>query len=52
MNTRTQSAVTSRRRTLARIHPSSLGGFTLEGPYRRGRTLSRALDRFFYWLGA
>ncbi|CAG9246221.1 hypothetical protein BDI4_190140 [Burkholderia diffusa] len=37
----------------ARIHPSSLGGFTLEGPYfRRGWRVARALDRFFYWLGA
>lgn len=37
----------------ARIHPSSLGGFTLEGPYfRRGWRVERALDRFFYWLGA
>ncbi|WP_186148351.1 hypothetical protein [Burkholderia gladioli] len=40
---------------LKRIHPSSLGGFTLEGPYHRSdyrRTIARALDRFFYWLGA
>ncbi len=38
-----------------RIHPSSLGGFTLEGPYNRRdyrRAVARALDRFFYWLGA
>ncbi len=38
-----------------RIHPSSLGGFTLEGPYHRRdyrRAVVRALDRFFYWLGA
>ncbi|WP_198361206.1 hypothetical protein [Burkholderia ubonensis] len=37
----------------ARIHPSSLGGFTLEGPYfRRRARIARALDAFFYWLGA
>lgn len=35
------------------IHPSSLGGFTLEGPYFRRRSrLARAVDRFFHWLGA
>jgi hypothetical protein len=35
------------------VHPASLGGFTIEGPfYRRPSRLARALDRFFYWLGA
>ncbi|MCX5545678.1 hypothetical protein M3A49_40755 [Paraburkholderia sp. CNPSo 3076] len=35
------------------IHPASLGGFTLEGPYfRRPSRVTRALNRFFYWLGA
>ncbi|WP_198389993.1 hypothetical protein [Burkholderia ubonensis] len=40
-------------RANTRIHPSSLGGFTMEGPYfRRGSLVAVALDRFFYWLGA
>jgi hypothetical protein len=35
-----------------RIHRNALGGFTLEGPYRR-RSIARAvLNRFFFWLGA
>ncbi|WP_156954360.1 hypothetical protein [Paraburkholderia acidipaludis] len=40
-------------RATCRIHPSSLGGFTIEGPFnRRPSRIARALDRFFYWLGA
>lgn len=40
-------------RANTRIHPSSLGGFTLEGPYfRRRARIARALDALFYWLGA
>lgn len=40
-------------KTVAPVHPASLGGFTIEGPfYRRPSRLARALDRFFYWLGA
>lgn len=35
-----------------RIHPSALGGFTLEGPYRRRSRVRAVLNRFFYWLGA
>lgn len=34
------------------IHPASLGGYTLEGPYFRRSALRDAVDRFFYWLGA
>jgi hypothetical protein len=40
------------RNTSLRISPSALGGFTLEGPYRRRSTVRAALNRFFYWLGA
>lgn len=37
----------------SQIHPASLGGFTIEGPfYRRPSRVARALDRFFHWLGA
>lgn len=40
-------------RAYARIHPSALGGYTIEGPFnRRPSCIARALDRFFYWLGA
>ncbi len=35
------------------IHPASLGGFTIEGPfYRKPSRIARAAERFFYWLGA
>ncbi|MFY0584422.1 hypothetical protein ACOMWV_00135 [Burkholderia pseudomallei] len=41
------------RKTQLQIHPSSLGGFTVEGPYFRRRSrLARAVDRFFHWIGA
>ncbi|WP_277396921.1 hypothetical protein [Burkholderia sp. Tr-20390] len=41
------------RKTRLQIHPSSLGGFTLEGPfYRRPSRIARAVDAFFHWLGA
>ncbi|WP_322029081.1 hypothetical protein [Paraburkholderia sp. J76] len=40
-------------KTVSPIHSSALGGYTIEGPfYRRQSRLVRALDRFFYWLGA
>ena len=35
-----------------RIHPSALGGFTLEGPYRRRWRVRAEIAAFFYWLGA
>jgi hypothetical protein len=34
------------------IHPSALGGYTIEGPSYRRTKLRRAIDSFFYWLGA
>lgn len=34
------------------IHPSALGGFTLDGPYFRRSKVRNAINRFFYWLGA
>ncbi|WP_262984450.1 hypothetical protein [Trinickia symbiotica] len=34
------------------IHPSALGGFTLDGPYFRRSAMRDAINRFFYWLGA
>lgn len=34
------------------IHPASLGGYTLDGPYCRRSTVRNAFNRFFYWLGA
>ncbi|WP_279609652.1 hypothetical protein [Burkholderia gladioli] len=41
------------RKNPLQIHPSALGGYTLEGPYRARRSrLVSALDRFFHWLGA
>ncbi|WP_310631493.1 hypothetical protein [Paraburkholderia sp.] len=40
-------------KTVSPIHPSALGGYTIEGPFnRRPSRIARALDRFFYWLGA
>ncbi|WP_042297859.1 hypothetical protein [Paraburkholderia bannensis] len=40
-------------KTVVPVHPAALGGFTIEGPfYRRPSRVARALDRFFYWLGA
>ncbi|WP_282960519.1 hypothetical protein [Burkholderia ambifaria] len=41
------------RKNQLQIHPSALGGFTLDGPYyRRGSRVVRAVNAFFYWLGA
>ncbi len=34
------------------IHPSALGGYTIEGPSYRRSAWRRAFDRFFFWLGA
>lgn len=34
------------------IHPSALGGFTLDGPYFRRSKVRDAFNRFFFWLGA
>ncbi|WP_198343915.1 hypothetical protein [Burkholderia ubonensis] len=38
---------------LCGVRTTALGGFTVEGPYfRRSSRIVRALDAFFYWLGA
>ena len=35
------------------IHRTALGGFTIDGPYYRGRrTFAALVERFFHWLGA
>ncbi|WP_293028419.1 hypothetical protein [Pandoraea sp.] len=34
-----------------RVHPTGLGGYTIDGPYYRRRTLRQTLTRFFHWLG-
>jgi hypothetical protein len=35
------------------IHRTALGGFTIDGPYYRGRrTLAVLVERFFNFLGA
>jgi hypothetical protein len=37
---------------MARIHPSNLGGFTIEGPfYRRRSRVARLIGRVLHWLG-
>lgn len=37
----------------ASIHPTALGGFTIDGPYFRRRSrVGQFFDRFFHWLGA
>ena len=36
----------------SQIHPSALGGYTIDGPFFRRSKLRHTLDRFFYWLGA
>jgi hypothetical protein len=40
------------RNTQSQIHKSALGGYTIEGPSYRRTKLRRAMDRFFFWLGA
>lgn len=41
------------RKAPLQIHPTALGGFTLQGPYFRRRSrVARAVEAFFYWLGA
>ncbi|RQM46551.1 hypothetical protein EHZ19_18730 [Paraburkholderia bannensis] len=40
-------------KTVSPIHPSALGGYTIEGPLnRRPSRIARSLDHFFHWLGA
>ncbi|WP_279631224.1 hypothetical protein [Paraburkholderia dipogonis] len=34
------------------IHPSALGGYTLEGPFYRRRSLVDRINGFLHWLGA
>lgn len=34
------------------IHPSALGGYTLEGPFYRRRSVVDAINSFLHWLGA
>lgn len=38
--------------TQSQIHPSSLGGYTLEGPFYRRRSLVDRINAFLHWLGA
>lgn len=34
------------------IHRAALGGYTLEGPFYRRRSLVDRINSFLYWLGA
>lgn len=40
------------RNTAKQIHPTALGGYTLEGPYFRRRSMVDRINAFLHWLGA